>query len=394
MKLKKFILGVILLVICLLWMNSDIVTAQQQSTIIGDSISGNVATSYVHAEIGLNQIPRNTGIVIGSKPFISILCKFSDNITTPKSLQYFKNMYSSNYPGLDNYWREVSNNNVNLIGSNAVGWYILPHTRIYYLTNSYLYGIAKDCTDLANADVDFSQFWGINIMLNDDVDGYAWGGSMVSTLGDVSKNWPITWLPPWAYGDIATTEHEIGHAFGLSHSIAYGNEYGNQWDVMSDTWSNCENSTNRTFGCLGQSTTAWGKDALGWINGRKYLLVNNKETNILVECLELSTATKTLLVQIQVKDSVSHFFTVETRCKSGYDVKLPTKAVIIHEINMTGDIMLPSSRLVTSPKEMWMVNDTYYNMANNISIKVLSETATGYRVLINNNVCLPSGPCR
>ncbi len=67
--------------------------------------------------------------VIGSQPWVSVMCKFSDVSTEPKPLTYFNNMYVNSYPGLDHYWREVSYNKVNLAGSSARGWYLLPKPR-------------------------------------------------------------------------------------------------------------------------------------------------------------------------------------------------------------------------------------------------------------------------
>jgi len=38
---------------------------------------------------------------------------------------------------LDTYFREVSYNKANIAGSNAVGWYTLPHTLTYYQPGTY-----------------------------------------------------------------------------------------------------------------------------------------------------------------------------------------------------------------------------------------------------------------
>ena len=101
-------------------------------------------------------------------------------------------MYSSAYPGLDDYWREVSYDQINLMGSSAHGWYTLPRTRSYYVTlstNAMLNQLAQDCTAAADADIDFTTVKGINMMFNDQLDGYAWGGSMALTLDGVYKAW-------------------------------------------------------------------------------------------------------------------------------------------------------------------------------------------------------------
>jgi hypothetical protein len=48
--------------------------------------------------------------VIGPQPWISIMCKFADVPDEPRNQAYFQGMFSSTYPGLDHYWRELSYN--------------------------------------------------------------------------------------------------------------------------------------------------------------------------------------------------------------------------------------------------------------------------------------------
>ncbi len=221
------------------------------TTVWGDSRSGllkqkkyclNENNQIVDSMSTSNEISTNT-IVSGSQPFISIMCKFAGVNVEPRNLTYFKNMYSNIKPGLDNYWREVSYNKINLIGSKAVGWFVLPHTLDYYLsTSDYLWYVSQDCIKVADNVVNFTLFKGINLIFNKEIDSYSYGGQLNMTLDGVTKPWRITWLPPMAYLDIVVVEHEMGHSFGFSHSSAYNYEYFNQWDVMSDMWSNCENS--------------------------------------------------------------------------------------------------------------------------------------------------------
>lgn len=85
-------------------------------------------------------------------------------------------------PGLDHYFRELSFNNVNLTGSAVCGWYTLPQPRSYYVYGSPaqldFQRAANDCTGVADADVYFPGFVGINLLFNSDLDGFAWGGKL------------------------------------------------------------------------------------------------------------------------------------------------------------------------------------------------------------------------
>lgn len=308
-----------------------------------------VESLHLPAQIPDNQaLPGATAFgaaVNGSQPWISILCKFADVSDEPESLTYFQDMYASTYPGLDHYWREVSYNTVNVVGSGAVGWYTLPKPRSYYV-----YDIdgddsldlnheraSNDCTAVADNDVYFPDYVGINLMFNDDLDGFAWGGGDYLTLDGASRIWRVTWEPPWGYGHIGVIYHEMGHGFGLPHSSGdYGKTYDNVWDVMSAHWPYCHLTDDPVYGCLGQHTISYHKDKLGWIPAAlKHRASPNQQDTITLERLALPQTGNYLMIEIPIGGSTTHFYTVEVRHLAGYDQMLPGEAVIIHEVDTT-----------------------------------------------------------
>ena len=331
--------------------------------------------------------------VSGSKPWISIMCKFSDYADEPKDLSYFIEMYSNVKPGFDHYWREQSYGQVNVVGSGAAGWYTLPHPESYYNPSDTRGGtdldlLASDCIGAADASVDFEQYDGINMMFNSNFDnGYAWGGGRYMTLDGVSKVWRTTWEPPWGYSDITVIAHEMGHGFGLPHSSgAYGKTYDNVWDVMSDTWSNCDRSSDPIYGCLGQHTIAYHKDILGWIPADQKYIANRNGT-VLLDHIALSSTANYRMIQIPIAGLGTHFYTVEVRQMEGYDVKLPGKAVIIHEVDTTRPrpanvIDADGNGNTGDAGAMWTAGETFTDAANKIKVKVLSGTPTGFKVSI------------
>ncbi|MFZ5879909.1 MAG: S-layer homology domain-containing protein, partial [Chloroflexota bacterium] len=338
--------------------------------------------------------------VTGSHPWISIMCKFNDVSAEPKDLAYFQNMYSSAWPGLDHYWREVSFDLANVSGSGAVGWYTLPQPRSYYVYNNALdFGrAANDCTAVADADVNFANYDGINLMFNDHLDGYAWGGKWHLTLDGVTQYWNMTWEPPWGYSSITVMSHEMGHGFGLPHSSGmYGETYDNRWDVMSDTWTDCANSTDPTYGCIGQHTISYHKDMLGWITlPERYIPPAAGGTHtITLEQLALPATGNYKMAKIPIGISLTHFYTVEVRRKVGYDVKLPGQAVIIHEVDTTrsrpANVVDPDNNGNTGDDgAMWLPGETFTDTANHITVTVLAATATGFEVSITTTGMAPS----
>ena len=90
--------------------------------------------------------------VIGSRPWVTIMCRFSDVAAEPKDLAFFTGMYANTKPGMDHYWRELSYDTANVAGSTAYGWFTLPQPVTYYNPNCDTGGepiltkLFNDCT--------------------------------------------------------------------------------------------------------------------------------------------------------------------------------------------------------------------------------------------------------
>ena len=69
--------------------------------------------------------------VRSSQAWVTILCRFADaTAVTLYPVSFYEGMMGASYPGLEHYWREVSDGNLpNLNGSVVVGWYNLPHPK-------------------------------------------------------------------------------------------------------------------------------------------------------------------------------------------------------------------------------------------------------------------------
>lgn len=339
----------------------------------------------------------------GNQPWISVLCKFKDISDEPRTPSYFQDMYGSSYPRLDHFWREISYSTLNINGSKAVSkWYLLPHPRAYYIYDMNGDGrddidvnrTTNDCVGVADSDVDYRSYNGINLMFNGELDGSSWGGSSTLTLDGQTKSWMMTWEPVWGYTNLANLEHEMGHGFGLVHSTApNGGVYKNEWDLMSDTGSNCSNSTDPVFGCLGQHVIAHYKDTQGWIPPSKVIKVYPGELKTFtLERLANPQTTDKLVIYVPKGDSTSKFFSVEARKKIGYDVKLPGEGVIIHDIdkgrmNQAEVIDIDNNGDAGDDGAIWVPGETYeyVTLEMRIWISIRSATTNGYVVMISNN---------
>jgi len=332
--------------------------------------------------------------IFGPQPWVSILCKFRDVPDEPNDLNYFQQMYSVDYPGLDHFWRQNSYELANLEGSGAFGWYVLPHDRAYYLPGGNLdwWTAAEDCTAAADPYVDFSPYVGINLMFNDLLDCCAWGGTWYACLDGVCQNWRTTWEPPWGYQNIGVIAHETGHGFGLPHSL--GNcqgGYDNRWDVMSDVWSN---GSHPVYGTMGQHTISFHKGMLEWFSPQQVFTSMVGTINTLsLEQLALPRTNNYLGARILINNSTAHFYTLEVRQPTenpiDYDKWLPGFAVIIHEVNPYNPepavvVDLDGNCNTADAGSMYTVGEVYRDEMNGISVSVDSVTASGYVVTINN----------
>ena len=352
-------------------------------------------------------------VVTGSQAWVTILCRFADATdVTPYPVSHFEQLMGSSYPGLEHYWREVSYGNIpDLAGSVVVGWHNLPRPRSYYVYDQNGDGeedleferAAEDCTAVADADVFFPDFDGINLVFNQNLHGPALGSGMFLTLDGKSGFWGLTWLPDWAHENQETWAHEMGHAAGLLHSSGpYGQDdplysdttYDSQWDVMSGGRSLFPYPG---YGYLGVHTIAYHKDFLGWIPaGRKYVAPRNSTRTITLERLAQPGSEGYLMAEIPIGDSDTDFYTVEARLFAGYDDEIPDEAVVIHKVDTTLEDRLAQVVDVDNngdPNDegaMWTPGEIFTDLANGIEVSVDAARSTSFQVTIAYTVCADS----
>ena len=341
------------------------------------------------------------GGVSGSQPWVSILCKFSDVAAEPENLSFFQNMYANQPGGLDHYWRELSYDSIDVVGSTAIDWVVMPNPQGFYIPipgqnfNANLTALFNDCTASADPFVDFSNggdpFVGINLMFNDVLDCCAWGGGFFATLDGVTKSWRTTWEPPWGYADEAVIAHEMGHGFGLPHATNFDDDgfpYDSPWDVMSAANSNAV--SDPTYGRLGKHHLAYHKNSLlGWIPPSQVFEAAAGSATITLDHMALATTGNHRIARVQIPDS-NRFYTVESRKRVGnYDGNVPGDAVIICEVDpfrgepiWVVDSDVPPANFGNTEGSMWRVGETFADADAGIEISIDAETANGFVVTV------------
>ena len=337
--------------------------------------------------------------VTGTQRWISILCKFSDVATEPKTLSFFQGMYADTHPGLGHYWREQSFNKINVLGSGAVGWFTLPQPHSHYVydmngdgsLDADLNQLANDCTAVADSVVYFPNYKGVNLMFNETLGCCAWGGGRYLNLDDQSRWYSMTWEPPWGYANIGVMAHEMGHGFGLPHSSGdYGQVYDNQWDVMSGATAGCSRpqGSDSVYGCLGQHTISYHKNLLGWITPTLiYTVTQTSRVTLTLDNL-VTPAGNYLMVKLP-QGIPTHFKTIEARKLTGYDSSLPGTAVIVHDVDTTRSedahiVDIDGNGNTGDAGAMWTVDESFLDVANQVVITVSAQTANSFRLVIGS----------
>ncbi|MCK4938381.1 MAG: M6 family metalloprotease domain-containing protein, partial [Methanosarcinales archaeon] len=305
---------------------------------------------------------------------VVILINFTD--VSPESTHdktYYDNLIFNNSTGANsmfNYYREVSYDQLNITGTTVSNWYQSSHKMEYYgedatdidenITRSdpntgYIENLAREAVQLADDDIDFSEYdtdsdevvdhviivHAGNAQESSDDPDDIW--SHQSSIGNYnSGSWhedgemtndgvKVIGYTMMAEGSpLGTFAHEFFHDLGAPDLYDYDSDSNpvSYWDLMAGgSWNDKGNTPAHMGGYL-----KWDIDAdptngyNGWLTP---IIVSTPQTRS-VEKLESDTGDRLFKVDIS---GTNQYFLVENRQLTGYDAYLPEAGILIWHID-------------------------------------------------------------
>jgi hypothetical protein len=271
----------------------------------------------------------------GSQKFAILLCKFSDSQDIePQPATYFQDLFANRGTGgLNDYWSDASKGNIDLNGTEILGWKVIDQTRNDFV-NARPGRWDKILGAIGAFDLDTSKYAGIVALFNVSVDD---SGTQNGVLGGPT-DYNVTFLG-----------HETGHVFGLEHSFDQSDRKDATWSApgeyfdMSDIMSamNVYSSNPARFGPVGPLLNTPGMDRMGWLDPLRVWTPTNVGSSDSYQFDLVSLGHPEIPGYLAARIGGVY---VEFRTKDGWDAAIPRPGVLLHEMPGVNPIVLASDK--------------------------------------------------
>jgi uncharacterized repeat protein (TIGR01451 family) len=331
---------------------------------------------------------------VGTLNYAAVFCHYSDLTVVPATPNY--NAWMDE---LEDYFNVSSYGKLNVNIDRYYGpggnWYDMGLPRSYFTSAASTTTEIEDiCTDVADGDINFDNYEGVILIVNDSATlGSAFGGFRIidNDSGGLKRT---MWLPEWSYNgawydrDDSATAHELGHSLRIPHSgrLTTGAEYDNEWDIMSDS-----RFFSAVTGSLeGGDFIAYYKDRLGWIdNSERFTFPTGSAANT-INLQAISepnvSAGDYRVAYIQLSNGI--LYSIEARAHTNIDSNLAlgglNEGILVHRIDpLTADRRARlADDIHTAPNVAFVPGDSFTLPVDNIVINVCNRNGTVFEVSI------------
>lgn len=283
-----------------------------------------------------------------SYPCGVFLCQFEDTVTMPKkSIAFFRKFFlMDGAQSLNDYWKDVSNNQINIDGTQIYDWRTLPYKLADFIAqyptrSEKIHGAAN------HFGVDLRQFAMIIVVTNANVQDAGESNGILVNFNSINH----TFLA-----------HEMGHRFGLGHSFDLSNrkiiswsapgEYYDSYDIMSAM--NVISTYHREFDRLGPNLCAHFRNLQNWLPSNRIWKHPDSSR---------SYSETITLVSLSHREQPGYLmaslgnYTIEFRTKDSWDAGIPKDCVLIHLISDQVPYIINSKQDQYTYE--WLVGDTW-----------------------------------
>lgn len=262
-------------------------------------------------------------------PWGILLCKFQDDTTTePFERKRYEEIFTSSGNGKSNmveFFRDVSHGNVDVSGSEVLGWLTIPKNRSAYEGSGLnpqgrldLITWAKDAAVAAGHQLD--KYFSVVVCMNVGTDLCGGPSGVICDGGSVS---------PHVLGQ------EMGHAYGLNHSRADGStaDYMDDWDIMSTAAARSANHPEYTelspqgtpLVRIGPGLNAANMSMMSWLDTSRMWMAKQEHFGQIVELRPLHQRDLPGYLVAKIDD-----YLLELRVPTDWDAGIGPAVVLVH----------------------------------------------------------------